>query len=216
MRESVCYRSAHSMRDTSDLACRVTGFGRFYVNRSQPADPLPDAAAPADHALDTALADAFALGIGCRSGVTLAQIEAAVAARLGAWPLARVKAVGTLDAKAAEPALLAFCDAHALPLHSFTREQVTALDAASLLSAPSVAAQARFGVAGVSEPCARLAAQGGPLVRAKLALDGVTVALAAFGNSAGIACETVPESTPETAPANAKTSPIQHNIATQD
>jgi cobalt-precorrin 5A hydrolase len=163
---------------------------------------LPDAPALADPFADQ-IADAFALGIGCRSGVTLVQIEAAVTARLGAWPLARVKAVGTLDAKAAEPALLDFCRAHALPLRSFTREQVAALDVATLLSAPSVAALSRFGVAGVSEPCARLAAQGGPLVCAKLALDGVTVALAAFADSAD-----------RVDSANAR--PIQHNIATQD
>jgi cobalt-precorrin 5A hydrolase len=103
--------------------------------------------------------------------------------------------VATLDAKAAEPALLAFCAAHALPLRAFTREQVaalenpleaaleTALEADAMQSAPSAAAQARFGVAGVCEPCARLAARGGALVRAKLALDGVTVALAAIPNS---------------------------------
>ncbi len=152
------------------------------MNRSQAAAPLPDAPAPADNALPQAAALVLALGIGCRSGVTLAQIEAAVQARLGDWPLATVKVLATLDAKAAEPALLAFCAAHALPLRTFTREQVAAIvaDADALLSAPSAAAQARFGVAGVCEPCARLAADGGPLVRAKLALDGVTVALAAF------------------------------------
>jgi cobalt-precorrin 5A hydrolase len=156
------------------------------VNRILPADPLPDASAPADNAL--------ALGIGCRSGVTLAQVEAAVQAQLGnrgdggdggdrgEWTLAQVKVVATLDAKAAEPALLAFCAAHALPLRTFTREEVASVEAHALPSAPSAAAQARFGVAGVCEPCACLAAAGGPLVRAKLALDGVTVALAAFAN----------------------------------
>ncbi|WP_321844967.1 cobalamin biosynthesis protein [Paraburkholderia bannensis] len=143
---------------------------------------MPDAPAPADNAPPQAAA--LALGIGCRSGVTLAQIEAAVQARLGDWPLATVKAVATLDAKAAEPALLAFCAAHALPLRTFTPEQVAAVVADALLSAPSAAAQARFGVAGVCEPCARLAADGGPLVRAKLALDGVTVALAALATFA--------------------------------
>jgi cobalt-precorrin 5A hydrolase len=153
---------------------------RTHVNRILPADPLPDASAPADNAL--------ALGIGCRSGVTLAQIEAAVQAQLGNrgdggdWTLAQVKVVATLDAKAAEPALLAFCAAHALPLRTFTREQVASVEAHAVRSAPSAAAQARFGVAGVCEPCACLAAAGGPLVRAKLALDGVTVALAAFAN----------------------------------
>nr|WP_322061386.1 cobalamin biosynthesis protein [Paraburkholderia sp. J63] len=126
----------------------------------------------------------LALGLGCRSGVTLAQVEAAVQAALGAWPLARVKTVATLDAKAAEPALLAFCAAHALPLEAFARERVNAIGMQSVSSAPSVAARARFGVEGVCEPCARLAARGGPLVRGKLALDGVTVALAAFAEAA--------------------------------
>ncbi|WP_322042538.1 cobalamin biosynthesis protein [Paraburkholderia sp. J67] len=130
----------------------------------------------------------MALGIGCRSGLSLAQIEAAVQAALGAWALAQVKVVATLDAKAAEPALLAFCAAHALPLRAWSREQVAVIeaDADALLSAPSAATQARFGVAGVCEPCARLAADGGPLVRAKLALDGVTVALAAFSDATPI------------------------------
>ncbi|WP_420800038.1 cobalamin biosynthesis protein [Paraburkholderia tagetis] len=123
----------------------------------------------------------LALGLGCRSGVTLAQVEAAVHAALGDWPLARVKTVATLDAKAAEPALLAFCAAHALPLQAFARER---LRATGVQSAPSSAAHARFGVEGVCEPCARLAAEGGPLVRGKLALDGVTVALAACAQAA--------------------------------
>ncbi|WP_430230293.1 cobalamin biosynthesis protein [Paraburkholderia tropica] len=128
---------------------------------------------------------ALAIGIGCRQGVSVAQIEAAVQAALGAWPLANVRAVATLDAKTAEPALRAFCAAHGLPLRGFTREQVqaTARQAASdsmADSAPSAAALARFGVPGVCEPCARLAADGGALLRGKLALDGVTVALAAI------------------------------------
>ncbi|WP_408734507.1 cobalamin biosynthesis protein [Paraburkholderia bannensis] len=155
---------------------------------------MPDAPAPADNALPQAAALALALGIGCRSGVTLAQIEAAVQARLGEWPLAMVKVLATLDAKAAEPALRAFCAAHALPLRTFTREQVATLEIAAdaLLSAPSTAAQARFGVAGVCEPCARLAADGGPLVRAKLALDGVTVAIAALAPITRLAAFTTP------------------------
>jgi cobalt-precorrin 5A hydrolase len=140
------------------------------------------------HSFDTLPADLpLALGVGCRSGVTLTQIEAAVEAALTGRTFAQIKVVATLNAKAAEPALLAFCAAHALPLRTFTREQVVALETSletdAAQSAPSAAAQARFGVAGVCEPCARLAANGGALVRAKLALDGVTVALAAIPNS---------------------------------
>lgn len=115
------------------------------------------------------------LGIGCRRGVTLAQIEHAVQAALADEPLARVAAVATLDAKADEPALLAFCAAHRLPLRAYGREAISAMPTQA---APSGAVQARFGVDGVCEPCAQLAAGGGPLKRGKLALDGVTVALA--------------------------------------
>ncbi|WP_322013715.1 cobalamin biosynthesis protein [Paraburkholderia sp. J12] len=115
------------------------------------------------------------LGIGCRRGVTLAQIERAVQAALDGTPLARVTAVGTLDAKANEPALRQFCDAHGLPLHAYARD---ALAAVPTQTAPSAAALAHFGVEGVCEPCARLASGGGPLLRGKLALDGVTVAIA--------------------------------------
>jgi cobalt-precorrin 5A hydrolase len=115
------------------------------------------------------------LGIGCRRGVTLAQIERAVRAALDGTPLARVAAVGTLDAKANEPALRQFCAAHGLPLYAYARD---ALAAVPVQSAPSAAARAQFGVDGVCEPCARLAAGGGPLWRGKLALDGVTVAIA--------------------------------------
>ncbi|MEM5329681.1 cobalamin biosynthesis protein [Paraburkholderia sp. JHI2823] len=115
------------------------------------------------------------VGIGCRRGVTLAQVEAAVRAALGEWPLERVTAVATLDAKAGESALQAFCAAHALPLCAYTREQIAAT---CTQAPPCAAAQARYGVDGVCEPCARLAANGGPLVRSKIALDGVTVAIA--------------------------------------
>jgi cobalamin biosynthesis protein CbiG len=131
---------------------------------------LPSATFDATHGLLP-----LALGIGCKRGVALAQIEAAVQRALGDWPLARVTAIATLDAKADEPALRAFCAAHALPLHTYTREQ---LAATPTLAPPSAAARAQFGVDGVCEPCARLAANGGPLVRGKLALDGVTVAIA--------------------------------------
>ncbi len=118
----------------------------------------------------------LALGIGCRRGVTLAQIERAVQTALADTPLARITAVGTLDAKAGEPALLAFCAAHGLPLRAYARQAIAAMP---VEAGPSGAARAKFGVDGVSEPCARLAAGGGPLARGKLALDGVTVAVAA-------------------------------------
>jgi cobalt-precorrin 5A hydrolase len=121
------------------------------------------------------------LGIGCRRGVTLAQIERAVQAALDGRTLADVAGVATLDAKSNEPALLAFCAAHALPLHTYAREQIATLPRPAV---PSAAARTQFGVDGVCEPCARLAAGNGPLLRGKLALDGVTVAIAVVGDQA--------------------------------
>lgn len=123
-------------------------------------------------------AASLVIGVGCRRGVTLAQIEAAVRAALGNGPIKRVVAVATLEAKAEEPALRAFCAAHALTLTTYTREQIATITRQDSLSPPSLAARAHHGVDGVCEPCARLAANGGPLLRAKLALDGVTVAIA--------------------------------------
>jgi cobalt-precorrin 5A hydrolase len=176
-REGVCYRSAHPARAGLRLASLP-----FVASVTPSIDALavniaraPLSAVPADSA-EVAHSDSpLVLGIGCRRSVTLAQIEAAVRLALGALPLTRITAVATLDAKADEPALRAFCAAHALPLQTYTREQIAAMPA---LAPPSAAAQARYGVDGVCEPCARLAAGGGPLLRGKLAHEGVTVAIA--------------------------------------
>lgn len=147
----------------------VTSSSAFAVNRAS----FSAVFAPISNAADVDTAP-LALGIGCRRGVTLAQVEAAVQAALDDRPIAHVIAVGTIDTKADEPALRDFCAAHALTLAIFTREQIATMPALS----PSLAALAHQGVDGVCEPCARLAANGGPLVRGKLALEGVTVAIA--------------------------------------
>lgn len=124
-----------------------------------------------------------AIGIGCRAGSTDRQIEAAVQAALercakaaGVNPI--VSVVATLDAKAGEPGLVACCARRAWPLAGFTPAQLAALPACVTGSAPSAAVRARFGVDGICEPCARLAAPQGKLLVAKLHLDGVTVAVA--------------------------------------
>jgi len=169
--QRLCYRSAHPApaghaRLAACLACSLTpSIDALAVNLASPS-------ATAETAPGAPL---LVVGIGCRRGVTLAQVETAVRAALGEWPLERVTAVATLDAKAGESALQAFCAAHALPLCTYTREQIAAT---STQAPPCATAQARLGVDGVCEPCARLAASGGPLVRGKLALEGVTVAIA--------------------------------------
>ncbi|CAJ7829115.1 cobalamin biosynthesis protein CbiG [Burkholderia pseudomallei] len=139
-----------------------------------------------------------ALGIGYRAGRPAEAIEAAIRAALARLPqasLADVGVVATLDAKAREPGLVACCARHGWPLVAFSRDEIAAHLArlAGLARAgsgsgvgaspapgapPCAAARARFGVDGVCEPCACLAAPNGALIVRKLALDGVTAALA--------------------------------------
>lgn len=137
-----------------------------------------------------------ALGIGCRAGRPAEAIEAAIRAALARLPqasLADVGVVATLDAKAREPGLVACCARHGWPLVAFSRDEIAAhlarlaglaragSDSGSGSGAsppPCAAARARFGVNGVCEPCACLAAPNGALIVRKLALDGVTAALA--------------------------------------
>ncbi|ACC72323.1 cobalamin biosynthesis protein [Paraburkholderia phymatum] len=116
------------------------------------------------------------VGIGCRRGVSAEQIEAAVRDALGGTlPFDALGAVATVDMKAGEPGLVAFCARHALPLRTFTREQIAALDARTNASH---AVREHMGVDGVCEPCALLATQNGRLLVHKRARDGVTVAIA--------------------------------------
>ncbi|MEM5436036.1 cobalamin biosynthesis protein [Paraburkholderia diazotrophica] len=120
------------------------------------------------------------VGIGCRRGVSAEQIEAAVRDALGDMlPFEALDAVATVDMKADEAGLVAFCARHALPLRTFTREQIAALDART---DASQAARNHMGVDGVCEPCALLATQNGRLLVRKRARDGVTVAIACSAN----------------------------------
>ncbi|AMV45348.1 cobalamin biosynthesis protein [Paraburkholderia caribensis] len=119
---------------------------------------------------------ALIAGIGCRRGVSAEQIEAAVRDALGGTlPFAALTAVASVDTKAGEPGLIAFCARHALPLQTFTRAAIAALDAPV---APSPHVRAHLGINGVCEPCALLAAPGGELLVRKQASGGVTVAIA--------------------------------------
>ncbi|KVW39531.1 cobalamin biosynthesis protein CbiG [Burkholderia ubonensis] len=117
-----------------------------------------------------------ALGLGFRAGVTAAQLDAAVRAALARHPHAQPAVVATLAGKSCARALRTLCARRGWPLVAFDAAQLAHPELAE--SAPSPAALARFGVAGVAEPCARLAAPRGRLLGPKLARNGVTVALA--------------------------------------
>lgn len=114
------------------------------------------------------------LGIGCRRGKSADAIEAAVRHALGARPLATVREIATIDIKADEPGLLAFCERHQLPLRVIAREDVAAR---GWVGEPSAWVRRNVGVDGVCEPCALIASPRGRLIVPKTALDGVTVAI---------------------------------------
>ena len=115
------------------------------------------------------------LGIGCRRGTAEAAIAAAVDAALaeaGLDPLA-AEAAATIDLKADEPGLLAFCRSRNLPLRLYSAGELWAVPGEFT---PSDFVQS---VTGVDNVCERAAlAGGGELLLPKTAGNGVTVAIA--------------------------------------
>lgn len=115
------------------------------------------------------------LGVGCRKGTAAETIASAVDAALqkaGLDPRA-VAAVATIDLKAEEPGLLAFCRARNLPLQVYTAEELAAVPGNFT---PSTFVRS---VTGVDNVCERAALKnGGTLLLPKQAGNGVTVAIA--------------------------------------
>ena len=120
----------------------------------------------------------LALGVGCRRDIPAAALEEALAALLEREKLCvkSICKVCTIDRKAGEPGLLAFCAAHGWPLETYT--------AARLAQAPGRFTPSAFvaqtvGVDNVCERAAVCGAEGGALLVGKQAGGGVTLALAA-------------------------------------
>jgi len=116
------------------------------------------------------------VGMGCRRGVPVAELRAALEETLvtAGLALAGVAALATVDLKADEPGLRELAAELNIPLQSIAREQLAALDAGEF--SPS-AAQEKLDLPGVAEPCARLAA-GGDLLVPKRRFERCTVAIA--------------------------------------
>lgn len=116
------------------------------------------------------------LGIGCRRGTCAEQLEAAFAdfcARHSLAP-ACIAAAASIDLKADEAGLLAFCRAHGWPITFYSAEQLRALPGPFT---PSPFVQSVTGVDNVCERAAVLAS-GGCIRIPKQAGGGVTLALA--------------------------------------
>jgi len=120
---------------------------------------------------------AAVLGVGCRRGTPAEALERAFAElteRTGLEPLA-VCAAATIDLKADEPGLLAFCRSRGWPLRTYSAEELSRAEGEFSASA---FVQSVTGVDNVCERSAVLACGGGTLIQKKIAGGGVTMALA--------------------------------------
>ncbi len=117
------------------------------------------------------------LGIGCRKGIATERIAAAVDQALAEWQIAPqgVQKVCSIDLKAQEPGLLAFCRQRGWPLECFSGEQLRQAQG-EFTPSPFVKS-----VTGVENVCERAAVWGsgqGRLLFPKTSRAGVTVAAA--------------------------------------
>ncbi len=117
------------------------------------------------------------LGVGCKRGVPFAEIEAMfqeVCQREQLCQLSLGK-VATAVLKGDEPGLLQFASRHAVPLHTYSLEE---LNMVTELPTPSERVRSKIGIPGVAEPAAMLAAGTARLIMPKRRTDRITMALA--------------------------------------
>jgi cobalt-precorrin 5A hydrolase len=114
------------------------------------------------------------VGIGCRKDVPVERITAAIQQALGHRHINEIRELVTIDLKANEPGLLAFCEQHTVPLRVLSRDTVAAR---AWVTQPSDWVQQNVGLPGACEPCALIASPRGRLIVPKLTLNGVAVAI---------------------------------------
>ena len=116
------------------------------------------------------------LGVGCRRGTDAEHLETVFQRFCGERKLLpeAIRGAASIDLKADEPGLLAFCQSHAWPLTCFDAETLASLEGDY---STSEFVKSTVGVDNVCERSAVLAS-GGELIEKKYAFDGVTFALA--------------------------------------
>ena len=151
------------------VASPASGF-LFVTNRQLPPQSQPDN-------LLILRPRNLVLGIGCNRGTPADEIEAFVTAQLKRIfvSLKSVRTIATAAAKQDEAGLLAYAERHAIPLTFF---QSAELNRVACPSPPSEHALAAIGAAGVAEPAALLASEGGTLLLKKVKSENVTLAVA--------------------------------------
>ncbi len=117
------------------------------------------------------------VGIGCRKGADVDQIESAVNEALSTISRSKteIRQVATVDLKGNEPGIVKWCEQIGVPLRLIQRSLIQ--DRPWVMqSSPLV--HSHFGIEGVCEPCALLATFRGRLILRKMAVKGVAVAIA--------------------------------------
>ncbi len=120
------------------------------------------------------------LGIGCNKGTEADEIEQVVCHNMENLSLSMksVKCIATAAAKREEPGLLAFAETCSIPVICYESNE---LNTVRTPSPPSQYAMDAIGAAGVAEPAAILASQGGKLLLSKVKSGNVTLAIAEMG-----------------------------------
>ncbi len=121
------------------------------------------------------------LGIGCNSGTAADEIEDVVCTNLKRLFLSvrSVCCVASAAAKRTEAGLLAFAERLGVPARFYESDE---LNGVAVPSPPSVHAMDAIGAAGVAEPAALLASEGGSLILKKVKSGNVTLAVAETGS----------------------------------
>lgn len=118
----------------------------------------------------------LSVGIGCNSGTSRQEIEAAVGSALGlaGLPLGAILNIATIDIKGKEPGLVDFCAHHDLPLVTYSADRLNQVPNVG----HSDAVFRATGAYAVAEPSAMLAAETEWLLIEKQKFPNVTVAVA--------------------------------------
>ncbi|SNB46974.1 cobalt-precorrin 5A hydrolase [Geobacter sp. DSM 9736] len=117
------------------------------------------------------------LGIGCNSGTSADEIEQVACSQLKRLFLSirSVRCIATAEAKRGEEGLLAFAAKYQVPVLFYESRELNLVE---IPSPPSLHAINAIGAAGVAEPAALLAAEGGHLLLKKVKSGNVTLAIA--------------------------------------
>ncbi len=117
------------------------------------------------------------MGVGCRRGVSSETVEKAVREVLDRNNIRidEVRIAGSVDIKNGESGLIDAFETMGIPLVFLHSNRIRTFSGSVSLSEP---AWKHLGLPGVSEPCALLLGRRAVLLQSKIAVDGVTIALA--------------------------------------